>query len=437
MRIPSLTEISRRACTLPRRVLTKVAALLLAAGIIAVGSTVATAQTAPAAPTLTTVTPGNATLTVVFTAGSDGGSSITGYDYSTNNGTNWASAGVTSSPVTITTMSNGGAALVNGTSYTVRIRAVNAIGNGAQSGSIAAIPGTPTAPTITGITSASDGTLSVAFTPGSDNGFAITNYQYSSNNGSNYTNVNPASTASPIIIPKLTGGTSYNVKIRAVNSKGNGEASAATSATPTLDPVTWTSKANISATGSDLDNSGTILAAINFSNSKSASTINGIAFTVNNSLTGSGTYWALNLNTGRCGFDTNRVASGETYYGTPWTAFSLGSLIDDVIYTYTDAGEIQNVKMQGLTVGHQYKMQMVFAAASGKTGQLWSGGSTSSSVSYGGSATGATVITASWTAATTTRTFQQLVHSGAIAGFVLSDVTVVPPSALPSAGACP
>jgi len=399
--------------------------LLLAAGIIAVGSTVATAQTAPAAPTLTTVTPGNATLTAVFTAGSDGGSPITGYDYSTNNGTNWASAGVTSSPVTITTTSNGGAALVNGTSYTVRIRAVNAIGNGTQSGSMAAIPGTPTAPTITGITSASDGTLSVAFTPGSDNGFAITNYQYSSNNGGNYTNVNPASTSSPIIIPKLTGGTSYTVRIRAVNSKGNGEASTATSATPTLSAVTWTTTANMASSGSDLDNSGTILAAINFSTSKSASTINSISFTVNNSLTGSGTYWALNTSSG---WDTARMQYQSYYPTAEPPTFALGSLIDDVIYTYTDSGQVQTVTMQNLTVGHQYKMQLVFAAGGNRSGQLWSGGSTSSSVSYGGSA-GAAMITASWTAATTTRTFQQLTHAGCMAGFVLSDVTVVPPSA--------
>jgi len=409
--------------------LTKGAALLFAAGVIAAGTTVATAQTAPAAPTLTTVTPGNAALTAVFTAGSDGGSPITDYQYSSDNASTWKSAGVISGPITFTTVSGSSSALVNGTSYYVRIRAVNAVGNGAQSGYIVAIPGTPTAPTVTGITATSDGTLNVAFTAGSDNGFAITNYQYSSNNGSNYTNVNPASTASPIIIPKLTGGTSYNVKIRAVNSKGNGEASATTAATPTLDPVTWTTNANMASTGSDLDNSGTILAAINFSQTKSASTINSIAFTVNTSLTGSGTYWALNLNTNRSNFDPSRFTSGATYYGTPWSSISLGSLIDDVINTYTDQGEVQNVKIQNLTVGHQYKMQMVFEAGNGRTGQLWSGGSTSSSVSYGGSAAGAAMITASWTASMTTRTFQQVVHSGCVAGFVLSDVTVVPPSA--------
>jgi len=95
MRTPILTEMSRLACTPLWRVLTKGAALLFAVGVIAAGTTVATAQTAPAAPTLTTVTPGNAALTAaltaVFTAGSDGGSPITDYQYSSDNASTWKS----------------------------------------------------------------------------------------------------------------------------------------------------------------------------------------------------------------------------------------------------------------------------------------------------------------------------------------------------------
>ena len=90
----------------------------------------------------------------------------------------------------------------------------------------------PTAPSITGITPG-NGTLSVAFTaPVSDGGSAITNYKYSTDNGGTFTAVSPASTTSPILISGLTNGTTYQVKILAVNSVGDGAASAAVSGTP-------------------------------------------------------------------------------------------------------------------------------------------------------------------------------------------------------------
>jgi hypothetical protein len=42
------------------------------------------AATAPNAPTISSVTAGNGSLTVAFTAGTDGGSAITNYKYSTD-----------------------------------------------------------------------------------------------------------------------------------------------------------------------------------------------------------------------------------------------------------------------------------------------------------------------------------------------------------------
>lgn len=110
------------------------------------------ASSAPAAPTITTVTAGNTTLSVAFTAGSDGGSAITAYQYSTDDGTTWLTrqTGTTASPLLITTLSsNGTTALSNGTTYTVRIRAVNAIGNGAQSNAVTGTPVAPPTPTPT------------------------------------------------------------------------------------------------------------------------------------------------------------------------------------------------------------------------------------------------------------------------------------------------
>jgi len=185
--------------------------------------------TSPAAPSITSITPGNGQLTVNFTAGATGGSAITNYKYSTNGGSTWTSAGVTTSPITIT-------GLTNGTSYNVQIKAVNAVGDGAATGSTAATPyTTPAAPSITSITPAS-GQLSVNFTAGSANGSAITNYKYSTDGGSSFTACSPTQTTSPIVITGLTNGTPYNVQIKAVNTAGDGTATGSTAATPYTTP---------------------------------------------------------------------------------------------------------------------------------------------------------------------------------------------------------
>jgi predicted RNA-binding protein with TRAM domain len=230
---------------------------------ISVTSTVA--ATAPVVPTISSITPGNQQLSVAFTAGSDGGSAITNYKYSTDNGSSYraVSPSQTTSPLVISTLSiDGTTPLTNGTSYDVQIRAVNAVGDGTATASTAATPRTtPSAPTITGITPGNQ-QLSVAFTAGSDGGSAITNYKYSTDNGSNYTAVSPASTTSPILITGLTNGTTYDVKIRAVNAAGDGTATGTTQGTPVA-PVSPT--LNAVTLGSALTSTyGTASAGVGF-----------------------------------------------------------------------------------------------------------------------------------------------------------------------------
>ena len=190
-------------------------------------------QTAASAPTITGITPGNGTLSVAFTApSSNGGAAITNYKVSTDGGTTFTavSPAATTSPITIS-------GLTNGTAYTVKIRAVNAAGDGAPSTGVAGTPVTvPGAPTITGITPG-NGTLSVAFTaPSSNGGAAITNYKVSTDGGTTFTAVSPAATTSPITISGLTNGTAYTVKIRAVNAAGDGAASTGVAGTPVTVP---------------------------------------------------------------------------------------------------------------------------------------------------------------------------------------------------------
>ena len=95
---------------------------------------------APSAPTITSITPGDLQLTVEFTAGSDGGSSITNYKYSTDGGSTFTacSPAQTTSPIVIT-------GLTNDVSYAVQIKAVSAIGDGTATASTSATPSVATA----------------------------------------------------------------------------------------------------------------------------------------------------------------------------------------------------------------------------------------------------------------------------------------------------
>ena len=105
-----------------------------------------------------------------------------------------------------------------------------------------AVATAPAAPTALSATALSPTSVSIAFTPGADNGSAITNYQYalSTNGGSTYGSflaLDPADSTSPITISGLTQSTAYTIKLKAVNTMGAGTESAGVSVT-TLTPLT-------------------------------------------------------------------------------------------------------------------------------------------------------------------------------------------------------
>ncbi|NCY17380.1 MAG: hypothetical protein EBX39_11560, partial [Actinobacteria bacterium] len=190
---------------------------------------------APAAPTSLNATPGNASASIAFTAGADGGAAITKYQYSTDGGSNWSDADAgTTSPVTVS-------GLTNGTSYSIKLRAVNSVGAGAASDAVSVTPRTtPSAPTSLNVTPG-DSTVSVAFTAGADGGAAITNYEYQLNGSGSWYAFSPAVTSGPVSIP-VTNGVAYTVKLRAVNAAGSGAASSASASfTPATTPSAPTS----------------------------------------------------------------------------------------------------------------------------------------------------------------------------------------------------
>jgi YVTN family beta-propeller protein len=94
------------------------------------------AATTPAAVTGLVITPGDGEVRLAFAASvSDGGSPITGYQVSTDDGQSWTRLDTHGSDTLTATVTR----LRNGDSYTIEVRAVNAAGAGAVSAALAPI----------------------------------------------------------------------------------------------------------------------------------------------------------------------------------------------------------------------------------------------------------------------------------------------------------
>ena len=122
----------------------------------------------PAAPTALVATAGDASASIAFTAGADNGAPITNYEYSTDGGTSWSlrSPVSTTSPIVIS-------GLVNGTTYSVKLRGVNIAGSGAASQAVSVTPvaplptpaSKPAKPAVTWSFSAKAKTVTAVITP--------------------------------------------------------------------------------------------------------------------------------------------------------------------------------------------------------------------------------------------------------------------------------
>ena len=186
-----------------------------------------TPATVPGAPTGLRATVSDQRVDLMWTApASNGGQSITGYEYEQGGSGTWISTGSTA---TSTTVRN----LTNGQPYRFRVRAVNRVGAGAASAASPNItPATePDAPTGLSAT-VSDQKVDLIWTaPASNGGAPILRYEYELDNSGAWTST--GGTATSTTVTGLNNGQSYTFRVRAVNRVGAGLASSPQSATPT------------------------------------------------------------------------------------------------------------------------------------------------------------------------------------------------------------
>jgi hypothetical protein len=192
--------------------------------------------TIPGAPTGLSATAGNGTAALSWTApASDGGGAITGYvvEYTPAGGS--AQTSGTGSAGTTFTLNSGNSTVTNGVTYSVRVAATNAAGQGPYSSAVnVTLPTVPGAPTALAATSGTDTAVPLTWTaPSSNGGASITGYVVEwTPSGGSATTVNTGSATANYTKTSLTNGTTYTFRVAAVNSAGTGAYSSSVSGTP-------------------------------------------------------------------------------------------------------------------------------------------------------------------------------------------------------------
>ena len=195
-----------------------------ASGVVT--ATFKTSPVKPAPPTgVAITTEGNGELTVGWTAPTEnGGSDITGYKVQWKSGTQ--SFGTARSTLT----ADGAAtsytipSLTNGTEYTVRVLAVNSVGDSDASNTDTGTPSTtPSAPT--NVLASGNAELTVTWDAPDDGGSAITGYtvQWKSGTQSYNTTRQATVTTTTHTIPSLTNDTTYTLRVKATNTNGDSD----------------------------------------------------------------------------------------------------------------------------------------------------------------------------------------------------------------------
>jgi hypothetical protein len=170
----------------------------------------------PGAPTITSAKSGNGQQTLAWSPAADNGSAVTQYLVeSTTDSKTWGPAATTP----------GGASAVvtgptDGTVVWFRVTAINGIGEGTPSSSMAlTFAAQPGAPVVSA--TPADGSVSVSWTAAAPNGSPVSSYSVSVSLDSRVVRGASSATPTSTVLTGLTNGTAYQVTVSATNGIGD------------------------------------------------------------------------------------------------------------------------------------------------------------------------------------------------------------------------
>ena len=193
------------------------------------GSASATPATTPSAPDVSAMR-GDGSTAVSWTAGDDGGSAVTGWQVQVNDG-GWTDVAADTMSLSVDTD--------DGTAYTIMVRGVNDVGEGASGSASVEAGSTPAAPTVTA--TGGNGSITVSWTAGDDGGSSVSAWHYRKKVSiGDYGDWMEASADTmSVTVSELGSGTgvlSYTFQVRGVNGVGEGEAGTSNEASPVAAP---------------------------------------------------------------------------------------------------------------------------------------------------------------------------------------------------------
>ena len=211
--------------------------------------------TIPGAPTSLTAEPGEGKVVLKWAKPtSDGGASVTDYVVSYQaGGSSWQTFSDSVSTSTTATVTG----LANGTTYSFKVVAVNAAGQGAEATISGVMPVGPfLAPTVEGVTMANSTSeqVTVSFTPGATGGRKLKTYEYSIDGGKTWLTPVLVNEGSLVTQPSAVVQTGYSYLVRAVATNNDVSPASKSVSKPSAAPtITAAARKSWEGQGANMD----------------------------------------------------------------------------------------------------------------------------------------------------------------------------------------